>query len=447
MKKYILAIFLIQFFLTTIKAQNKNDRLLNATFNNNEKTVFNLLKGGADPNTATFYGVTPLMYATDNGNLYLCKLLLQHNAKVNAQPIDGISPLHAGTASNSPEVLQLLLDKGAKVDIQDTLKRTPLIIACEKGFPRMADMLLYHGADPNIADIENTPLMITAFYGDTLMSEILLNYNANPNLSGNHNNTPLMCAVQENYLPMVKLLIANGADINLRNDQNMSALDIAIFLKHTQIAKYLIKQGAKPTPHISKNISTLKLAKIKRLKEIVKILEPNPKGNLTEGIFSISLTHKIGFPDYLIGLETTFHQDKYNMELSAGWENRPFRKKVLSQSTQNLYTQYREYLSKFKLKLRKNFTIISTSKSNIGLFAGIENALLLSNYKGSTENPKNIKIIPQAGLFLYNEFVGVSIGTEYCKSDYIDASPYSINLSFRIFINKKIRYTVKNMYY
>ena len=42
----------------------------------NEKNVLMLLKAGADVNTSTYEGITPLMYASQGGYLSIVKILI-----------------------------------------------------------------------------------------------------------------------------------------------------------------------------------------------------------------------------------------------------------------------------------------------------------------------------------------------------------------------------------
>lgn len=448
MNKNLLFLFSFLILSNLLQAQDKNAELLDATFEEKEREVFQLLKGGSDPNTTTADGVSPLMYAADKGNMYLCKILIQYGAEIDMQPSDGTSALHAATKANHTEIIQFLSEEGADPNIEDQNTRSPLHFACAYGYPMAADLLLYYGADPDKRDLLNRPIMITAFYGDTLMTELLLKYEADPNLKGYFNNTALMCAAQENHLPTVKLLVNSGADINKRNNQNMSALDIAVYYGHSDIVQFLLDKGAVQSKRIDEGVSTVEVAKIKGFTEIQAMLtKGKEKPGFTDGRFSVSLIQNTNFNDYLLGLETTFHQFAYNTELTLGWQNRPFRKKILLKESDHLYYQYREYISEFYLNAHKNFALTKKGYKEGGLYAGAGGAMYLYNYKGSQLKGNEFKALPQAGFYWYGRSAGLKVGYEYAPFSYKNNLPHRINLSLRVFINKQFHYTEKYMYY
>jgi len=448
--KRLLALSVITVFLTQINlfAQNKNFDLLDAVFNEKEKQAFQLLKGGADPNTVTAEGVSPLMYAADKGNLYLCKILIRKGALVNTKPDDGTSALHAAVKNNHTEVALFLLENNANPNLQDKNQRTPLHYACAYGYPRAADFLLYYGADPDMRDLVNRPLMITAYYGDSIMTDLLLQFGADVNLAGFFKDTPLIIASQQNQLHIAKMLHKAGADINLRNNSNLSALDMAVFKGHKEMAEYLLSIGAKPSKNIKDGISTYELAKIKGRYEIGRLIKSEKTArSFTDGRFSASFKHNTNFQDYLIGLETGFHQSSYNTELFLGWQNRPFRKKVLIPESEHLLYQYREYRSGFYAGLHKNFALTQEFFNEAGLYAGGVGTIYLTNYKGSSTKAQEYSFVPQAGIYWYGRTAGLKAGYEYSPFKYDNNNPHRFNLSLRIFINKQFPYTEKSMYY
>ena len=142
-----------------------------------------LLEAGADPNirmnssteTRTIFthqwlyeeGATPFLRAAQSGDLTLLRLLLAHGADPNIATYDGVTPLmvasgigwvegvtHEWSPEETLEVVKLLLELGADVNAQDALDgRTALMGAAHKGRNDVVQLLVDHGADLGLRDI------------------------------------------------------------------------------------------------------------------------------------------------------------------------------------------------------------------------------------------------------------------------------------------------------
>jgi ankyrin repeat protein len=147
--------------------------------------VQELLRNGADVNTAQGDGMTALHWAASRGDLELTDVLIYSGANVNAgtrigryTPLhlasrgghrdvvkallrakadpraattnSGVTPLHLAAAAGSVEVIQALLDAGADVKaVELSWGQTPLIFAASQGRVDAIRALLAAGADPN----------------------------------------------------------------------------------------------------------------------------------------------------------------------------------------------------------------------------------------------------------------------------------------------------------
>jgi ankyrin repeat protein len=74
------------------------------------------------------------MVALDKGSVVIAKLLVSKGANVNTKTNDGATPLHVAAAAGNVEVTKLLVSKGANVNAKTNDGQTPLAIA--KAMPK-----------------------------------------------------------------------------------------------------------------------------------------------------------------------------------------------------------------------------------------------------------------------------------------------------------------------
>lgn len=65
-------------------------------------------------------------YASRNNHLSICELLLRSGADVNSITKSGVTPLHRAAYKGNTEIVQLLLRRGACPTIQDSDGKIPL---------------------------------------------------------------------------------------------------------------------------------------------------------------------------------------------------------------------------------------------------------------------------------------------------------------------------------
>jgi hypothetical protein len=101
-----------------------------------------LLEHGADPNTTTNDGATPLMAAaginwvvaqtysrSDKEYLEAARLCLERGNDVNAVNSQGFAAIHGAANRGFDAMIELLAAAGAKLDVKDKQGRTPMTFA------------------------------------------------------------------------------------------------------------------------------------------------------------------------------------------------------------------------------------------------------------------------------------------------------------------------------
>lgn len=132
-----------------------------ATSSHKEEAVKILLQAGADINMrykATSYNDAILM-AAGNGDppkfaeedAKIIKLLIKSGANPNSLSDEGKTPLYGSIFRSSVPKVKVLLENGADPNFYSSLGYTPLIEASIRGNLEVVKLLLEHGADPTIS--------------------------------------------------------------------------------------------------------------------------------------------------------------------------------------------------------------------------------------------------------------------------------------------------------
>lgn len=90
--------------------------LYQAVEGRHEKTIWFLLRQGADPDRGLDGGITPLMAAASEGEMRIIDLLLKAGADVNARSDEGETPLSYAALNSQLVATNRLLRAGAEVD-------------------------------------------------------------------------------------------------------------------------------------------------------------------------------------------------------------------------------------------------------------------------------------------------------------------------------------------
>ncbi|KAI0536846.1 ankyrin repeat-containing domain protein [Xylaria digitata] len=233
-----------------------------------------LLLFGADPNTPSHQGVSPLVAAVEEGFLDAAAILLKYGADSNLPPAsEHDSPFALAIIKGDTHFIRLFLMYGADANQLMADGETILTkLITTKCIRSLVDMVLNYGADANGKSREGeTPLFRAITAGRVDIVSSLLDHRANPNLPGpkhmlwpatyqpkslqvllnrgaDFKKTPgiMELATSINKIDSVSVLLNAGVDPNAKKDGVYTPLCSAIRDNRADIFHLLLANGADP---------------------------------------------------------------------------------------------------------------------------------------------------------------------------------------------------------
>ena len=151
--------------------------------------VRELLRGGADVNSAHGDGMTALHWAAENGNAEMANALLYAGSNLSAGTrIGQYTPLHIAARNGSAAVVRELLDAGADPGVlTNNSGVTALHLAAANGNTNVIDALLAAGATVDVRESARgqTPLIFASAYNRVAAIKTLIAAGADVSLTAN----------------------------------------------------------------------------------------------------------------------------------------------------------------------------------------------------------------------------------------------------------------------
>jgi ankyrin repeat protein len=166
------------------------------------ETIVNLLcEAGGDVNLKTYSSWDALMFAVRRGNFEVVRALLSRGAEANSITDIGETPVYIAVSyntANQQAILKILIEFGAEINEE--------------------------------TDAGLTPLSLAAQYCESTIVETLINAGAKVNATSTNGDTPLILALRSrnsDKLKIIRMLIEAGANISQANDAGESAPTLA----------------------------------------------------------------------------------------------------------------------------------------------------------------------------------------------------------------------------
>jgi ankyrin repeat protein len=409
-----------------------------------------LLKKGANINTYTEEGVTPLIFAVSNRQTEAVKTLLKHSPRLDEFTTRWETALMIAVKNNYDTIAEVLLRSGAEVDFADNYGASPLHYAALYGYTGMVDLLLYYDATIDAKRDDGFTALHTAIWAEyPEIADLLIQSNANMEARDNDGDTPFLLAAALGDTLIMGILNRFGVDIFTKNNYNHNALTLAIAYGRNDAVKYLLGKSDKWHDAENMGYDPYKVAAKYGRKEIVEILKTNnirgiTKRSIDQAILSASA--RFTPHDYYSGLSISFREPYYGAGFILGMDMKIWYTRVIKKESENNYFQYYDkgamiYSGIFKdFKLSDGFnkwnTVFTTSLSAGYTFG--------NKFRGTMIYPDNsFKLIPAISFKWTKNPVSIFAGAEYINyPDYYKIGPvwFRMGLSYNYFFdNIRIR--------
>jgi ankyrin repeat protein len=422
-----------------------NYNLIIASSKGYSSEIERLIGLGADVNTETEAGVTPLIFAVINNKLDAVNTILKHNPVLDKVTSSYETPLIISIKNNNLEISEILIRAGADVDFPDRNGATPLHYASINGYLELTDLLLYYNASiDQKSDDGITPLLASIMAGYANVADLLIQNGANMEARNKKGYTPFIMASVNGDTLIMDLLFKHGVDIYAANNAHYNALDLAISSNQPEAVKYLLRIGNKWAPPSENAVDPYVVATKYRRKEMVRLLrENNVPGQVIYGIdqATFTLSSRFTLKDYYTGISFSFKEPYLNGGIITGCDMKLWYTRVLIKDSEHLYFQYldRGYLA--YAGVFKDFRLYENPfKSSIIFSTTLMGGYSFGhNLKGTLMAPANeFLVIPDLAIKWNRKNFSVMMGMEYIKSQFYHIGPLWLRarLAYTLFFDK-----------
>uniref|UniRef100_A0A3P9LJU6 Ankyrin repeat and kinase domain containing 1 n=1 Tax=Oryzias latipes TaxID=8090 RepID=A0A3P9LJU6_ORYLA len=237
------------------------------------ESVKHVLSLGAEVNSATAKGYTPLIIAVLQRFHDIIPLLLEHGASVTHGDEDQWTALHFAAQNGDDRIARILLDKGASPNCREKSGWMPLHLASQNGHESVVRLLISRSSEEDVVEREEehgrTPIHLASFYGHLNIVKLLLTLKADPNGTDLALSTPLHLSAERGQNRVVRHLLKFGANTNATDQKGCTPLHLAALWGHAGICRQLLLNGANPESKNLQGWTPIHLAALKGHEAVV----------------------------------------------------------------------------------------------------------------------------------------------------------------------------------
>ena len=187
---------------------NENQQLISLSLNGDLETLKYLISKGANIESSTEEGFTPLHIASQEDHLDIIKYLVENGANIESKTNDRLTPLHIACLSGYIKIVKYLIENGASIESEEKSGFTSLHIACLYNEIEIVKYLIEKGANIESFSHRIDKLIDPSHYGDQI------NQKRKNRFHHGIRYTPLMISFQKNTKEISNYLIKHGANIH-----------------------------------------------------------------------------------------------------------------------------------------------------------------------------------------------------------------------------------------
>lgn len=416
-----------------LKAQEDlNFQLLEASADSSLEKVTALIALGADVNSRSEYGFTPLMYACDLGHIEMAMLLIDSGAYINDSSYYSLmTPLLFAVEQNHVELAELLIRRDALITQQNEAGNSALHMAVQNFSLDMLELLLYYEIPVDMANnAGNTALHLAAKQGDQEICYKLLLHGAAIQATNHWNQTPLALAVSENQSSCALYLISNGAESQSLDENGRNLFQQACLAGNFEMADSLLAAGFEPNQALQSGYGLYDIVRLQHLKSLKNYLDSKGvqrfKGLHIDKII-LSWDNSFHLNDYFMGGEIGINENYTNTAILFGINSRLFREAITT--GENPVFQFWEKRLNVHLAMQYKIRLMMYEGESTGIYVQAKEMLSTASWEGTTQHPPAQFIFtPGAGIFLDGTYFFASAGIDYYTFVNHTTSPWHISL-------------------